>query len=133
MTNKARFELFAYWRTSATYRVRVAMNLKGIVPDERYINLDAGEQRSKDFLQINPLGAIPALIDREAPGPVPPITQSLAILEFLEDIHPAFPLLPADPYARARARAFAGFDAGCGHASADCASGRQIPDRDRRF
>ncbi len=65
MTNQARFELFAYWRTSATYRVRVAMNLKGIVPDERYINLDTGEQRSEDFLKINPLGAIPALIDRK--------------------------------------------------------------------
>jgi len=107
LTNKARFELFAYWRTSATYRVRVAMNLKGIVPDERYIDLDAGEQRSEGFLKINPLGAIPALIDREAPGPVLPITQSLAILEFLEDIHPASPLLPADPHGRARVRSLA--------------------------
>ena len=107
MTNKARFNLFAYWRTSATYRVRVAMNLKGIVPDESYINLDTGEQRSVDFLKVNPLGAIPALIDREAPGPVPAITQSLAILEFLEDIHPASPLLPADPYGRARVRSLA--------------------------
>jgi maleylacetoacetate isomerase/maleylpyruvate isomerase len=69
------------------------MNLKGIVPDERYINLDTGEQRGEEFLRINPLGGIPALIDREAPGPVPPMTQSLAILEFLEDIHPASPIL----------------------------------------
>jgi maleylacetoacetate isomerase/maleylpyruvate isomerase len=102
-----RFELFAYWRTSATYRVRVAMNLKGLTPDERYINLDTGEQRSEAFLKINPLGAIPALIDTQAPSPVPPITQSLAILEFLEDIHPENPILPADPYGRARVRSLA--------------------------
>jgi maleylacetoacetate isomerase/maleylpyruvate isomerase len=107
MTDQSRFELFAYWRTSATYRVRVAMNLKGIVPSERYINLDTGEQRGEEFLRINPLGGIPALIDREAPSPVPPMTQSLAILEFLEDIHPAAPILPADPYGRARVRSLA--------------------------
>jgi maleylacetoacetate isomerase/maleylpyruvate isomerase len=107
LTDQARFELFAYWRTSATYRVRVAMNLKGIVPDERYVNLDTGEQRSEGFLKVNPLGAIPALIDREAPGPVPPMTQSLAILEFLEDIHPGSPILPAEPYGRARVRSLA--------------------------
>jgi maleylacetoacetate isomerase/maleylpyruvate isomerase len=104
MSDQARFELFAYWRTSATYRVRVAMNLKGIIPDEHYVNLDTGEQRGEAFLKINPLGAIPALIDRQSPGPVPPITQSLAILEFLDDIHPASPLLPSDPYGRARVR-----------------------------
>jgi maleylacetoacetate isomerase len=107
MPDQARFELFAYWRTSATYRVRVAMNLKGIVPDERFVNIDAGEQRGEAFLKINPLGAIPALIDRQSPGPVPPLTQSLAILEFLEDIHPATPLLPSDPYGRARVRSLA--------------------------
>jgi maleylacetoacetate isomerase/maleylpyruvate isomerase len=107
MTDQARFELFAYWLTSATYRVRVAMNLKGIVAEERNINLGAGEQTGEAFLKINPLGAIPALIDRQAPGPVPPITQSLAILEFLEDIHPDSPILPADPYGRARVRSLA--------------------------
>jgi maleylacetoacetate isomerase/maleylpyruvate isomerase len=83
------------------------MNLKGIVPEERYINLDTGEQRSENFLKINPLGAIPALIDRDARTSVPPITQSLAILEFLEDVHPSSPLLPADPYGRARVRSLA--------------------------
>jgi maleylacetoacetate isomerase/maleylpyruvate isomerase len=107
MIDQARFELFAYWLTSATYRVRVAMNLKGIVAEERNINLGAGEQTGEAFLKINPLGAIPALIDRQAPGPVPPITQSLAILEFLEDIHPDSPILPADPYGRARVRSLA--------------------------
>jgi maleylacetoacetate isomerase/maleylpyruvate isomerase len=99
--------MFAYWRTSATYRVRVALRLKGLAVDERYVNLDSGEQRSEAFLKINPLGAIPALLDREAGGPVPPITQSLAILEFLEDIAPNPALLPADPHGRARVRSLA--------------------------
>ena len=56
------FELFAFWRTSATYRVRVALNLKGITAHERIVNLDAGEQRSEAFLKVNPLAAIPALL-----------------------------------------------------------------------
>jgi maleylacetoacetate isomerase/maleylpyruvate isomerase len=99
--------MFAYWRTSATYRARVALNLKGLKADERFVNLDTGEQRSEAFLKINPLGAIPALIDREAGMPVPPITQSLAILEFLEEIQPSPPILPADPHGRARVRSLA--------------------------
>jgi len=106
MANQERFELFAYWRTSATYRVRVALNLKGLAADERFINLDTGEQRGEAFLRVNPLGAIPALIDREAPA-APPITQSLAILEFLEDIHPHAPILPNTPHGRARVRSLA--------------------------
>ncbi len=106
MSDAARFELFAYWRTSATYRVRVALNLKGLVAQERFVNIDAGEQRGEDFLRINPLGAIPALIDREA-APGSPITQSLAILEYLEEIHPASPLLPPTPLERARVRSLA--------------------------
>ena len=104
MTEQPRFELYAYWRTSATYRVRVALNLKGLPRQERNVNLDAGEQRSESFLRINPLAAIPALIDRQAGPSAAPLTQSLAILEFLEEIHPTPPLLPADPYGRARVR-----------------------------
>ncbi len=104
MPTEAPFELFAFWRTSATYRVRVALNLKGISAHERIVNIDAGEQRSEAFLKINPLGAIPALI---AEGH-PPITQSLAILEFLDEYQPAPPLLPADLHGRARVRSLAG-------------------------
>ena len=103
MSTPTTFELFAFWRTSATYRVRVALNLKGIAAHERIVNLDAGEQRSEAFLAINPLGAIPALIE---PGHAP-LTQSLAILEFLDELQPAPPLLPADLHGRARVRSIA--------------------------
>jgi maleylacetoacetate isomerase len=107
MTDQPRFELYAYWRTSATYRVRVALNLKGLTALEHNINLDAGEQKSADFLKINPMGAIPALIDR-APGVShAPITQSLAILEYLDEVQPAPALLPKDAHGRARVRSLA--------------------------
>jgi maleylacetoacetate isomerase len=105
MTAQPRFDLYSYWRTSATYRVRVALNLKGLQAQEHNINLDAGEQRSAEFLKINPLGAIPALIDREPDASHAPITQSLAILEYLDEIQPLPALMPKDPHGRARVRA----------------------------
>lgn len=97
------FELYGFWRTSATYRVRVALNLKGLSAREHVVDLDAGGQLSESFLKINPLGGIPALIQ---PGHLP-LTQSLAILEFLDEIYPAPALLPADPHGRARVRSIA--------------------------
>ncbi len=103
----SRFELFAFWRTSATYRVRVALGLKGVAVTERLVNLDAGEQRRDEFLTVNPMGAIPALLDREAEDGRTTLTQSLAILEFLDEVHPEPPLLPADPHGRARVRSIA--------------------------
>ena len=107
MTTPARFELYSFWRTSATYRVRVAFNLKGVQPHERNVNIDAGEQRSEAFLKINPLGALPALLDNEAGASAAPITQSLAILEFLDETYPSPALLPIDPLGRARVRSLA--------------------------
>ena len=107
MTDPARFELFSFWRTSATYRVRVAFRLKGVLPQEHNINLDGGEQRGEAFLKINPLGAVPALLDHGPGQPATPLTQSLAILEFLEETYPAPALLPADAHGRARVRSLA--------------------------
>ena len=103
MANQPSFDLFAFWRTSATYRVRVALNLKGIRVHERIVNLDAGEQRGEAFLRINPLGAIPALGEEGHA----PLTQSMAILEFLDELQPAPALLPADLHGRARVRSIA--------------------------
>lgn len=100
MADTPAFELYAFWRTSATFRVRVALNLKGMAAHETFVNMDAGEQRSAAYLAINPLGGLPTLVE---PGH-PPITQSLAILEFLEETQPLPPLLPADRHGRARVR-----------------------------
>jgi maleylacetoacetate isomerase/maleylpyruvate isomerase len=107
MADTARFELFSFWRTSATYRVRVAFNLKGLQPHEHDIDIDAGEQRSAAFLKINPMGALPALLDHGSGQSRTPLTQSLAILEFLDETYPTPPLLPADPHGRARVRSLA--------------------------
>ena len=107
MTDTDRFELFSFWRTSATYRVRVAFNLKGVQPKEHNVNLDAGEQLGEAFVKINPMGAIPALIDHGDGQPKTPLTQSQAILEFLDETYPTPPLLPADAHGRARVRSIA--------------------------
>ncbi len=108
MPDTPRFELFAYWRTSAGYRVRVALNLKGIVARETIVDIEGGEQRGEAYLKINPLGGIPALVDHGAGQSKTPLTQSLAILEFLEEIQPTPALLPADAHGRARVRSIAG-------------------------
>ena len=115
MTTQPRFELYAFWRSSATYRVRVALNLKGLVAHERFVNLEAGEQRSAELLAVNPLGAVPALVDRDAPPGSAPLTQSLAILEYLDEVQPLPPLLPDDARGRARVRGIAAMLAGDTH------------------
>jgi len=97
-------KLYDYYRSSAAYRVRIALNLKGVVPDERtFVHLRMGNQRAQDYLTLNPQGLVPALQLDEAHV----LTQSLAICEYLEETHPTPPLLPADPLGRARVRAIA--------------------------
>ncbi|HET6801752.1 MAG TPA: maleylacetoacetate isomerase [Casimicrobiaceae bacterium] len=97
-------KLYDYFRSSAAYRVRIALNLKGIAPDERtFVHLRMGNQRAQDYLALNPQGLVPALALDD--GHV--LTQSLAIIEYLDETHPAPPLLPAEPAARARVRAIA--------------------------
>src|SRR4249919_4274103 len=97
-------KLFSFWRSLATYRVRIAMNLKGLKPDEIVeINLMKGQQREEAFRKVNPMMAIPALID----GSGPALFESLAIIEYLDETHPNPPLTPKDPRARARVRGLA--------------------------
>ena len=96
-------KLHGYFRSSASYRVRIALNLKGLSADQLSHHLRKGEQRDPAFLAINPQGLVPALQDDA--GAV--LTQSLAIIEWLEEIQPQPALLPQDPLRRARVRAFA--------------------------
>ena len=94
--------LHGYWRSSAAYRVRVALNWKGIEAEPHAIDLRAGAHHAADYLALNPQGLVPCLVD----GPAA-LTQSLAIIEYLEETHPDPPLLPADPVDRAKVRATA--------------------------
>ncbi len=97
-------KLYGYWRSQATFRVRVAMNLKGIPPtDDEALDLAKGEQFNDGYRRINPLAVVPTLITDN--GSV--LTQSMAIMEYLEETHPNPPLLPRDPLDRARVRALA--------------------------
>ncbi|AIF49398.1 maleylacetoacetate isomerase [Dyella japonica] len=94
--------LYGYWRSSAAYRVRIALNLKGLPYESKAVHLvnQGGEQHLPDFQALNPQELVPCLIDD---GRV--FTQSMAIMEYLDETHPAPPLLPADPAGRARVRA----------------------------
>ena len=96
-------KLHGYFRSSASYRVRIALNLKGLDADHLSHHLRKGEQRDPAYLAINPQGLVPALQDDA--GEI--LTQSLAIIEWLEETHPAPALLPRDPLRRAHVRAFA--------------------------
>lgn len=97
-------QLFTYYRSSASYRVRIALNLKGLNAEQIAVNLAAGEQLDEDYAKWNPQKLIPALVADE--GSV--LTQSLAIIEYLEEKFPETPrLLPADAEGRARVRALA--------------------------
>jgi len=96
-------KLHGYFRSSASYRVRIALNLKGLSAQHLPHHLRKGEQRAPDYLRLNPQGLVPTLEDDT--GAV--LTQSLAIIEWLEETYPEPPLLPKDPLRRAKVRAFA--------------------------
>lgn len=95
-------KLYTYFRSSAAYRVRIALNLKGIPFESIAVDLRPGMHRSPGYLAMNPQGLVPALEDG---GTV--FSQSLAILEYLEETHPQPPLLPRAPVDRARVRSLA--------------------------
>jgi maleylpyruvate isomerase len=94
--------LHGYFRSSAAWRVRIALNLKGLAYDQVSHHLRRNEQNAPDYLALNPQGLVPAL---DVGGAV--LTQSLAICEFLDEVYPEPPFLPDDPIERARIRAFA--------------------------
>ena len=97
-------KLYSYFRSSAAYRVRIALNLKGLTYETVPVHLTrgGGEQRAPGYRKLNPQALVPVLEDG---GRV--LTQSLAIIEYLDEVHPKAPLLPKDPVARARVRALA--------------------------
>jgi len=104
-------KLYGFWRSLATYRVRVALALKGIEVDEIPINLLQGVQHGEDYKAVNPQSVVPALVIDDGP----PLFQSLAILEYLEETCPEPPLLPRDARGRARVRGLALIVACDGH------------------
>lgn len=95
-------KLYSFYNSSSAYRVRIALNLKGLTPEMIPVNLTKGEQKSEDYAKINPQMIVPTLIDGGAV-----LSQSLAIMEYLEEVHPQPPLLPTDSVARAHTRALA--------------------------
>jgi maleylacetoacetate isomerase len=94
-------KLYTYWRSLATFRVRIALNLKGIPYEPVYVDLDGGQQHQTAYKSVNPQSVIPSLVEDD--GNV--LFQSMAIMEYLDEVHPNPPLLPKDPRGRARVRA----------------------------
>ena len=94
--------LYDYFRSSAAFRVRIALNLKGLAAERRFIHLRRGEQRASAYLEMNPQGLVPMLVVGDKR-----LTQSLAIIEYLDERHPSPPLLPGSAEDRAWVRAAA--------------------------
>ncbi len=96
-------KLYDYFRSSAAYRVRIALNLKGVAPERAFVHLRKGDQRADEYLALNPQGLVPTLVADD--GTV--LTQSIAILEWLDETYPNPPILPRDADGRARVRSLA--------------------------
>ena len=105
-------KLYGFWRSLASYRVRVALALKGMHAEEISVDLLKGKQNEDDYLAVNPQGVVPALVLDEGG---PPLFQSLANLEYLEEVRPQPSLLPKDARGRARVRGLALIAAADGH------------------
>jgi maleylpyruvate isomerase len=99
--------LHNYWRSSASYRVRIGLGLKGLAFEYAAVNVLAGEQFAGTYRDKNPLAQVPTLEIAEDSGARSSLTQSLAILEYLDERWPEPPIMPRDPYLRARARMLA--------------------------
>jgi maleylpyruvate isomerase len=91
-------QLYSFFFSSTSYRVRIALALKGIEYQYHGVNLRAGEQRSAAYLEVNPSGSVPLLVTDDGQS----ISQSLAIIDYLDAVYPDSPLIPRDPLARAR-------------------------------
>jgi maleylacetoacetate isomerase len=96
-------KFFSFWRSLASFRVRIALNLKNLPAEVAFVDIDAGAHRADDYRRVNPQMALPALVEDD--GTV--LFQSLAILEYLEEKYPEPPILPADAPGRALSLAVA--------------------------
>ena len=103
-------KLYTYYRSQASFRVRIALNLKGIAREDSFLHLEKGDQFAAEYRAINPQMVVPTLIDGDVK-----LFQSLAILEYLEERYPDPPLLPSDPVARAWVRGLALINAADSH------------------
>lgn len=95
-------KLYTYYRSSAAYRVRIALNLKGLEHEDTFVHLRRKDQRAPEYMAVNPQGLVPTLVDDDTT-----IGQSLAILEYLDERYPKPPLLPSSAAGRARVRQLA--------------------------
>jgi maleylacetoacetate isomerase len=96
-------KFFSFWRSLASFRVRIALNLKGLPADVVFVDLDADAHRADEYRRVNPQMALPALVEDDGTT----LFQSIAIIEYLDETHPEPPLLPANPRGRARVRGLA--------------------------
>ncbi|WP_299490201.1 maleylacetoacetate isomerase [uncultured Shewanella sp.] len=104
-------KLYGYWRSSAAYRVRIALNLKNITVEQLSVHLvrEGGEQHKAAYLALNPQALVPSFVihDENRGSEDEVLTQSMAILEYLDEVYPHQPLLPSSSLARAKVRAMA--------------------------
>jgi maleylacetoacetate isomerase len=103
-------KLYTYYRSQASFRVRIALNLKGIAREDSFLHLEKGDQFADAYRAVNPQMVVPTLVDNDIK-----LFQSLAILEYLEERYPEPPLLPSDPVARAWVRGIALINAADSH------------------